>query len=112
MQSKARYGARETNPISGPDYHHQRHANGQPRLVKWTEPGLKITRLRLLSDPGFPYWDVSYCHGYLRGEPVNVQLPFSQLTKTKLYSEIIDAARRDGVFAKRLGIFAAISTLN
>ena len=38
-------------------------------LVYWTEPGLRVVRLRLLSDPGYPEWDVSYCHGYVGDEP-------------------------------------------
>src|SRR4051794_3553299 len=39
------------DPITGPDLH-----LGNPSLKK-------ITRIRLLSDPGCPFWDVSYVHG-------------------------------------------------
>lgn len=45
------------------------------RSVYWTEPGLKIVRLRLISDPGFPVWDVSYCEGMIAGELVDVRCP-------------------------------------
>ena len=68
--------------VNGIAYHDARHeqTDGIDK-VYWTEPGLEITRLRLLSDPGFPAWDVSYCHGILNGRHVDVQLPFYQLPK-------------------------------
>lgn len=100
--------------VNGIVYHGDRHAQeGGIDKVYWTEPGLEITRLRLLSDPGFPAWDVSYCHGVLNGRHVDVQLPFSQLpkygkggVKAALYKE----AKATGKFIK--GLFNAISTLN
>ena len=100
--------------VNGIAYHDSRHdqADGIDK-VYWTESGLEITRLRLLSDPGFPAWDVSYCHGVLNGRHVDVQLPFSQLpkygkggVKAALYKE----AKATGKFIK--GLFNAISTLN
>lgn len=103
------YGARERNGlVDGNEYHKQFH---DARKVDWTEKGLRITRLRLLSDPGFPLWDVSYCHGELNGEKVHVELPFSQLPKLRMSATIVQYAQRDGVFAKGLGIFEALSTL-
>jgi hypothetical protein len=108
------YGTSETNPLP---------ASGHPEIkgrVYWDNPRLaRITRLRLLSDPGFPMWDVSYCHGQLDdGTYVDVDLPFSQLAKTPgrwgtgaLQKDIIRHARRDKVYAKGLGVFNAISTL-
>ena len=100
--------------VNGITYHGDRHSqDGGIDKVCWTAPGLEITRLRLLSDPGFPAWDVSYCHGVLNGRHVDVQLPFSQLpkyckggVKAALYEE----AKRTGKFIK--GLFSAISTLN
>lgn len=103
------YGTQEINGlVDGIGYH---AARADAADVEWTEPGLKITRLRLLSDPGFPVWDVSYCHGVLDGEPVNVLLPFSQLPKRNLRSAIIEYAKRDRLFAKGIGILDNISTL-
>lgn len=99
--------------VNGIEYHNTRHTqDGGVDQVDWTEPGLVITRLRLLSDPGFPVWDVSYCHGLLNGRHVDVLLPFSQLPKygkgglkVALYNE----AKKTGKFIK--GLFNAISTL-
>jgi len=68
--------------VNGIAYHNSRHEQEDGvATVDWTEPGLEITRLRLLSDPGFPMWDLSYCHGVLNGRHVNVRVPFSQLPK-------------------------------
>lgn len=102
--------ANETNGLAnGAEYHAKRSG---ARKVCWMTDGLKITRLRLLSDPGYPMWDVSYCDGELDGEDVKVQLPFNELPKRNRNGVILAHAKRDGVFAKGLGIFAAISTLN
>jgi len=107
------YGTKETQGLENArGYHADRHAQERIALVDWSTKGLRITRLRLLSDPGFPAWDVSYCHGILNGEHVDVQLPFSQLPKRAMIAAIVAHAKRDGVFAKGVGILDAISTLN
>jgi hypothetical protein len=62
-----------------------------------------------VSDVGYPYWDVSYCHGMLDGEYVRVILPFSQLPKYKMKAAIVQYAKKEGVFIK--GILENISTL-
>lgn len=102
------YGAQETNGIE-PGYHDVPIV----ATLDWTSPDLvRITRLRLLSDPGFPLWDVSYCHGINRaGERVIVGLPFDQLPRRTMRASIVEWAKREKVYAKGLGIFEAISTL-
>jgi hypothetical protein len=40
-----------------------------------------------------------------------VELPFSQLPKRNFKHAIVLHAQRDGVYAKGLGVFEAISTL-
>lgn len=99
----------ETFPID--DFDGERPRGDAP-VLDWGHPALaKVTRLRLVSDPGFPVWDVSYCWGETRdGEPCRVTLPFYQLPKRAISVAIIGHAREDGVYAKRLGIFDAIST--
>ena len=104
------YGVNETNPM--PAGYHDEEPNS---WVEWNDARLeKVIRLRLLSDPGFPVWDVSYCHGRLDdGTKVGVILPFDQLSKRKsLKAQIIRYAQKDRVYAKGLGILDAISTLN
>lgn len=96
--------------VNGIAYHDNRHSQeGGVEKVCWTTPGLEITRLRLLSDPGFPAWDVSYCHGVLNGRHVNVELPFSQLPKYGMKSWLYKEAQKTGCFIK--GLFSSISTL-
>ena len=96
--------------VNGIQYHSERHdQDGGVDSVCWTTPGLEITRLRLLSDPGFPVWDVSYCHGVLNGRHVDVYLPFSQLPKYKMKSCLYKEAQKTGVFIK--GLFSSLSTL-
>ena len=110
---RTRYGAVETNGLTGDDM--QRLLDTLTDTVDWTDPRLaRVFRLRLLSDPGFPFWDVSYCYGTLRdGSNVRVQLPFHQLSKRRWKTEIIEWARRDRVYAKGLGLFdpEVVSTL-
>ena len=86
--------------------------------VDWDTPNLKVTRLRMVSDRGFPYWDISYCYGVLDGKHVRVRLPFSQIPKpfapeAKAWGFgkgfIINEAKRAGVFAKGLGILDCFS---
>lgn len=105
-----RYANNEVNDEFNPrEYHAARRASGPIPTVDWTEPGLRITRLRLVTDRGFPAWDVSYCHGILDGRHVDVRLPFHQLPKRGLVRAIIAEAKRDGVYAKGTGILDCIS---
>jgi hypothetical protein len=104
-----RNNLQDVTGMTGNEYHGQ---FSRDTRVDWTEPGLKITRLRLLSDPGFPYWDVSYCHGETAdGRLVHVILPFDQLRKPYGRDLIgyLNAANLNG---HKLGIWNAISNLS
>lgn len=98
------YGAHETNGLVGDQM--QELIDSLTGTVYWNDPQLaRVFRLRLLTDPGFPMYDVSYCYGTLKnGDNVRVSLPFYQLNKRTWKSQIIEAAKRDGVFAKGLHI--------
>ena len=115
---RTKYGAQETNGLEAGEQESwlQAISEGGSQTVYWSDPSLKkITRLRLLSDPGFPFWDVSYCYGELKdGTACRVSLPFHQLPKGKggINGAIIAAAKQDGVYAKALGVFDVVSTLH
>lgn len=96
--------------LMGPEEIAQYH---KAATVDWTDPQLSmITRLRLVSDPSFPFWDLSYCWGILKdGTKVKVAVPLYQVPKNNVKGFIIEQAKKDGVFAKGLGIFEAISYL-
>ena len=109
------YGVIETNSL--PDRYHEELTQGS---ILWSDKRLaKVIRLRLLSDPGVGIWDVSYCDGRLvDGTKVQVILPFHQLRRnfrgdfTKVINaQIIAYAKKDGVYAKGLGIMDAVSFL-
>jgi len=100
----------ETNPI--PSNYHDVVSSNVTQIVPWNTPGLRVIRLRLLSDPGLPFWEVSYCQGRLpSGEFVDVYLPFDALPKKGLRRAIVQHAIKDKVYAKGLGILENISTL-
>lgn len=115
VDSRNVYGTVETaGLVNGPAYHAENAANEHPDYpdgVYWDEKGLKVTRLRLLTDAYCPFWDVSYCDGELNGKFVRVLLPFGQLKRGNLAAQIIGYAKTDGVYAKGLGILNCISTL-
>lgn len=105
------YGVNETNPI--PDGYLKEVTYKIKRAIDWDSPELKsVIRLRLLSDIGFPVWDVSYCHGVtVDGEYVDVALPFSQLPKRGFKRAIVEYAKKDKIYAHGIGILSNISTL-
>lgn len=72
--------------------------------VYWTDPRLEaIIRIRLISDPGNWPWDVSYVLGRLEdGRQVHVKVPFFQLTRHRYLSEMVAAAKAEGVYLKGL----------
>jgi hypothetical protein len=84
---------------------------GSAETVDWTDKRLsKIVRLKVVTDPGFPYLDVSYCYGDLKdGTKVRVRLPFHQLPKKGARRSIVEHAKADGVYAHGLGILDALA---
>lgn len=104
------YGVLESNPITDEVVAFRERLEG---TVELDDPQLaKIVRLRLLSDPGFPMVDLSYCYGELRdGTAVRVQLPRHQFPKRGLEKALVAMCREAGVYGKGLGLFDAISYL-
>jgi len=108
------YGVYETNGMTE-HWHDFRENIDRSQRVSLNDPRLaRVVRLRLLTDPGFPYWDLSYCYGELKdGTKVTVDLPVHQFRKGQLKGDLIAMAKREGVFAKGLGLLdsSVISTL-
>lgn len=82
-------------------------AEGGHQEVSWADKRIaKIVRSRWLTDPGFPMLDHSYTYAELKdGTLARVQLPVFQLRKKQWKSDIIAAAKADGVYLKGLGFF-------
>ncbi len=102
------YGNEESNPIND-EVRATREAINHKEPVQLTDARLaRITRLRLVSDPGFPMYDVSYCYGELRdGTPVRVRLPLHQFSRRNLNAQLIQMCREANVYAKGLGLLNA-----
>lgn len=102
----AAYGVQFTGEMVGPDYHDTVDYSRRLTLAQVAAAGGKISRLRLLSDRGFPFWDVSYCHAKLPdGSIVTVNTNgHSQFPRRGLKAALIQWAKDEGVFAKGIGL--------
>jgi hypothetical protein len=104
------HGAPETNGlVNGAAYHDAVDYSRYYSLAEVAEAGGKISRVRLLTEsvPGVGRLaDVSYIHATLPdGRTVNVQNGLDNLTPMRLVkAKMIDWAKREGVFAKGLGL--------
>lgn len=98
------YGVTETNPIEYVDGEH-------PCTLLQGEVGLgdpdlaRITRLRMLTERGYPFMDISYCYGVLKdGTPVRVQVTAGGIRRGRIKADLIAWARSEGAYAKGLGL--------
>lgn len=102
---RSRYGATEINGLIDMDAELAKLDNDRGPVQLHDRQLARIVRLRLLTDPSWPYFDVSYCWGELYdGTRVRVHLPVYQLRKRCLNRDLVDMARAVGVYAKGLGL--------
>lgn len=101
----ARYGVREDNNISTAAYDHS-SVDYTVGDVPLSEPELvRIDRIRLLTERGYPLFDVSYVYGTLRdGRHVRVDLGNHQLPRKGLKRELVRLAQEAGRYAKGMGM--------
>jgi hypothetical protein len=104
------YGAHETNGLlDGHAYHEAVDYTVQYTLKDVAEAGGHVTRVRLLTEvwPGHGrVADVSYIHATLgNGKTVPVRVDVDNCTPLRqLKGKLIEWAKREGVFAKGLGL--------
>lgn len=102
------YGVNEDNPIDCAAYDHT--AVDYSDYVPLTDPRLaSVDRLRLLTEPGYPYYDISYVWGTLRdGRHVRINTDRMHLERARpgksLKAIIVEWAKEEGFNAKRLGM--------
>ena len=98
------YGVDETNNIAFAAYNH--NDVDYDEYVTLGDPRLKsIDRLRLLTEPGYPYYDISYCYGTLKdGRHVRLSGCPASLPRRNLKGALIQWAKDEGVYAKGLGL--------
>lgn len=77
------------------------------RVVPLADKELRdIVRLRLLTSPGCPVWDVSYCYGRMRdGSLVRVELPRYQLPRQGFNGALINMFKDEGRFGKLMKLW-------
>jgi hypothetical protein len=105
------YGVREANNIAEADYDHTA-VDYSYKVDLSDERLVRIDRIRLLTEPGFPMYDLSYCWGTLDdGRHVPVDLGRYQFTRRprggkgpSLHAQLVDCAKAAGRHAKRLGM--------
>lgn len=103
------YGATQTNGlVDGAAYHDLVDYSRFFSLKEVADAKGKITRVRILTERTYSgtLCDVSYIHASLpSGEIVNVQVRLNNLCPLRsLKGEMIEWAKREGVFAKGLGL--------
>jgi hypothetical protein len=99
------YGAQHTGEFVGAEYHASVESGPSWSARDLQRAGGRITRLRLLSDPGFPLWDVSYCHGTLPdGRIVPVDIGTNQFPKRDAVRHLCAVAKAEGYYAKGIGL--------
>jgi hypothetical protein len=96
------YGVNETNPLWTSGVTHETIQEsvrlGDPRLER-------VTRLRLLTEPGYPYFDISYIYGVLKdGTHCRIDTHPGCLGRRTIKRDLIEWAREEGAYAKGLGL--------
>lgn len=123
------YGCIETNGLNGgPNVEARGPQKGMPSRdsVKqindgrpyWAQPDFKrFVRIRLLSSPGYDWWDLSYAYGeWIDGSiqricPVPGMAGYGDFPKRGFRRKAVEEAKKWGVYLKRLEYFEALSTL-
>lgn len=103
------YGVVEINPLSNPDYHYE-----EREYIDWSElknkKGICAERIRFVTDNGFPFFDLSYCHIIINNKKYMVtNTPFEQISKNNFKSNLYKILKKDNVYIK--GFFENISYL-
>jgi hypothetical protein len=99
------YGVVETNPLVT-EFGGAHPCESLTETVSLGDRRLAgITRLRLLTERGYPFMDISYCYGVLKdGSPVRVQVTTGPLSRKAPKADLIAWAKAEGAYAKGLGL--------
>lgn len=101
----ASYGANETNPLWMSEATHENIDYSEGDVPLSDLRITRIVRLRLLTDPGSPFYDISYCYGQLKdGRYIRVNLGDHMLPKRGTKGRLIELAKEAGRYGKGLGL--------
>ncbi len=108
----AEYGVQDSNPLPDGGHNWDNFEDEAYTLRQLQDEGGRISRLRFLTDPGYPYLDVSYVHGVLpngRNVQITIQGNCSMIRKGRgsepYMSDLIAWAKDEGVYGKAIGMF-------
>lgn len=93
-----KYGAIEYNTLPGANYH-----DIERETVSWYDlkksDRLIAERIRILTDPGFPWFDISYFHLWINGKPSEIRdFPVDQLPRRTYKKILIEECKKQGIF--------------
>lgn len=104
MDLAVRYGVNETNPIWASEANHE-NVDFDIYVTLGSPEVKRVVRLRLLTEPGYPYYDISYCYVQLKdGRYARLSNTPGMLPRKALKKALIDWAREEGAYAKGLGL--------
>lgn len=104
MDLAVRYGVNETNPLWSSEATHE-NVDFDIHVTLGSPEVARVVRLRLLTDPGYPFFDISYCYVLLKdGRYARLSDTPMSLPRKGLKGALIQWAREEGVNAKALGL--------
>lgn len=103
------YGVFETNPMPS-GYHDEDLEYINWEILKTMTQTIVAERIRFVSNPGFPWWDLSYFHVRIDGKRYGIiGTPFYQIGKKTFKTDLYKILKDEGIFIK--DFFASISKM-
>lgn len=110
LRDNSAYGVQETNPV--PKGYHEREMQSMCFNELTKKDKIVLERLRLITDPWLPYYDVSYCHCLVNGQQTDIVGFPSEIPKRGKERYLVDICKRNGIYIKDITNSAKISTLS
>ncbi|UOE58002.1 hypothetical protein [Cytobacillus oceanisediminis] len=110
MKENAALGVNETNPV--PPTYHDREMTTVYFDQLTRSDRIVLERLRLVTDRYVPYYELSYCHAMVNGEPAEILNFPSPIPKRGWGRYLVDKCKKQGIFIKDLCDRSKISILS
>jgi len=100
------YGVQEDNPLEFASVTHDDVDFAAGTFDLSDRSLVTLDRIRLLTDPGYPYLDLSYCYGTLKdGRKVRVDLGETRFGRRTYKGELLRLAKAAGRYGVGMGMF-------
>ena len=90
-------GVYETNGLKDSNYHNIERIDIAIEEITKSDK-VSLERLRMVTDVGFPFYDISYIHITYNGKPANLIMNQMQLNKRTWKSDLIQICKNHKVF--------------